>query len=404
MPTRSPQAGEQYGFEVALDACSGCKACVTACHALNGLDEHETWRDVGVLHSIAPLATKQSNLLPSQQESAFLQHVTTACHHCIEPGCLLGCPTNAYEKDPVTGIVRHLDDQCFGCQYCILACPYEVPKYNPRLGIVRKCDMCSQRLAVGEAPACVQACPNHAISIRLVNQAEQYALTSSGELLPTAPLSAITRPTSRYHTSRTIPESVSATNLEQALPQHGHPPLTLMLVLTQASFGTFLFTAGLLFWQYLTGINIVSADVVAMAAAISWLSCAAGLACSTLHLGRPWLAFRAVVGIRHSWLSREAVALGGYFGTLSLFVLPLVVSLLSSVAFFSSIANSERAEIVGAFSATQCHRSAVVWRGRHLLLGHALYLDQATLLDGQNRRQQIRAYVFGPRQRINLDC
>ena len=67
---------------------------------------------------------------------------------------MIACPVNAYEKDPITGIVKHLDDQCFGCQYCTLACPYEVPKYHAGKGIVRKCDMCSSRLEVGEAPAC----------------------------------------------------------------------------------------------------------------------------------------------------------------------------------------------------------------------------------------------------------
>lgn len=47
LPARPPAAGEQYAFEVDLDSCSGCKACVSACHALNGLDEGETWRSVG---------------------------------------------------------------------------------------------------------------------------------------------------------------------------------------------------------------------------------------------------------------------------------------------------------------------------------------------------------------------
>src|SRR5689334_9883252 len=47
LPLTPPAPGEQYAFEVALDKCSGCKACVTACHSLNGLDETETWRDVG---------------------------------------------------------------------------------------------------------------------------------------------------------------------------------------------------------------------------------------------------------------------------------------------------------------------------------------------------------------------
>ena len=72
IPLEKPQAGEQYAFEVALDKCSGCKACVTACHSLNGLDDNETWREVGLL--IAPpkrhgwqgrleqLETRNSNL------------------------------------------------------------------------------------------------------------------------------------------------------------------------------------------------------------------------------------------------------------------------------------------------------------------------------------------------------
>src|SRR5512147_1827406 len=50
IPLTAPRPGEQYAFEVDLDRCSGCKSCVTACHALNGLDDGETWRSVGLLH------------------------------------------------------------------------------------------------------------------------------------------------------------------------------------------------------------------------------------------------------------------------------------------------------------------------------------------------------------------
>ena len=32
IPLTTPQQGEQYAFEVDLDACSGCKSCVAACH------------------------------------------------------------------------------------------------------------------------------------------------------------------------------------------------------------------------------------------------------------------------------------------------------------------------------------------------------------------------------------
>ena len=48
LPAAPPGPGQQYAFEVDLDRCSGCKACVTACHNLNGLDAAEAWRDVGM--------------------------------------------------------------------------------------------------------------------------------------------------------------------------------------------------------------------------------------------------------------------------------------------------------------------------------------------------------------------
>ena len=128
IPLTKPAPGTQYAFAVDLDACTGCKACVNACHSLNGLDEGEIWRTVGVLVGGTP-------------DQPYQQTITTACHHCAQPACLLGCPVAAYEKDATTGIVRHLDDQCIGCQYCILKCPYDVPKYSTARGIVRKCDM-----------------------------------------------------------------------------------------------------------------------------------------------------------------------------------------------------------------------------------------------------------------------
>src|SRR5262245_13130386 len=46
IPLHSPLPGQQYAFDVDMDACSGCKSCVTACHNLNGLDEDESWRNV----------------------------------------------------------------------------------------------------------------------------------------------------------------------------------------------------------------------------------------------------------------------------------------------------------------------------------------------------------------------
>ena len=307
LPTTPLEAGEQYAFEVDLDACSGCKACVVACHSLNGLDEDESWRDVGLLQTPpdAPVA---------QLELPVLQHVTTACHHCVDPGCLRGCPVNAYEKDPTTGIVRHLDDQCFGCQYCTLMCPYEVPKYNERLGIVRKCDLCSDRLAEGEAPACVQSCPHEAIRIRKVSQqgvkavaarASACGTAATSFALPYAPPAQQTVPTTVYRTERLNLESLEPADLRTPRPAHAHGPLTIMLALTQVGVGGLIAAAVL----WMAGFDATAWPLkIVTLAGFAILN--AGLAAATLHLGRPHLAFRAVLGWRHSWLSREAIAFG----------------------------------------------------------------------------------------------
>jgi formate dehydrogenase iron-sulfur subunit len=295
LPATPLKVGEQYSFEVDLDLCSGCKACVTACHNQNGLDDDEAFRDVGFLHGGAGDLT-------------VIQHVTTACHHCLQPACMTACPVNAYEKDPLTGIVRHLDDQCFGCRYCTLACPYDVPKYNRAKGIVRKCDMCSQRLAVGEAPACAQACPHQAIRIRTVTSEEVLHDCETNFFLPGAPEPQHTLPTTNYKTTRPLPRNLLPADYYAVRPDHAHPALVAMLVLTQLSVGTF--TADYLLQQWgefdaaevsrSRAYQVIGALVVAILA----------LAASTLHLGRPQYAYRAVLGLLHSWLSREIVCFG----------------------------------------------------------------------------------------------
>jgi formate dehydrogenase iron-sulfur subunit len=293
LPASPPQSGEQYAFEVDLDLCSGCKACVTACHTLNGLDEDETWRDVGLLHG-------------GTAELPILQHATTACHHCLEPACLTACPVRAYEKHPATGIVKHLDDQCIGCQYCVFACPYEVPKYNERRGIVRKCDMCSDRLAVGEAPACVQACPHQAIRIAVVKQQEIVANCETNLFLPGAPEPRLTLPTTNYKTKRPLPRNLLPADYYTVRPQHAHRPLIVMLVFTQLSVGAFLVELAM----RLTHGEDMLAAVRPVHSASALLLGLTALGASVLHLGRPRYAYRAVLGLRTSWLSREIVAFG----------------------------------------------------------------------------------------------
>ena len=294
IPLTKPKKGQQYGFQVDLDACTGCKACVVGCNKLNGLDHDEAWRAVGVIHG-------------GSAEAPIQQTVTTACHHCLDPACMNGCPVGAYEKNKDTGIVKHLDDQCIGCQYCTLTCPYEVPQYNKRLGIVRKCDMCQDRLAEGEAPACVESCPNGAISIKIVELNEVLDDAQGDAFLPGAPSPGITAPTTTYKTKRNLPRNVLPANFYNVRPADKHMPLVLMLVLTQLSAGAFVVDA-LMNWGDLGLSSALGRAHSLVALALGLLA----LGASIFHLGRPLYAFRAFIGLRTSWMSREIIAFGGF--------------------------------------------------------------------------------------------
>ncbi len=274
IPLNKPQAGEQYAFAVNLDTCTGCKACVSACHSMNGLDEDESWRSVGLL-------------LGGSRREPWQQTVTSACHHCEDPACANGCPVLAYEKDEATGIVRHLDDQCIGCQYCVLKCPYDVPKYSEKRGIVRKCDMCQGRLAAGEAPACVQACPNEAIRIEVVKS----GASSDERMLPGTFESSYTRPTTTYRSSAALPTNARPGDFGDLRLEHAHWPLIAMLAFTQAAVGTY-----------------AAAVALPQLAIPATVLLHVGLAVSVLHLGRPLGAWRFFLGLRKSWMSREILA------------------------------------------------------------------------------------------------
>ena len=193
-----------------------------------------------------------------------------------------------------------------------MMCPYEVPQYSSSLGIVRKCDMCSQRLGIGEAPACVQACPNQAIRIAIVDVATVIANTTltkaTASLVSTAPPNRITMPTTKYismQTSAATAHLLSNESIEDKAHE-GHLPLVAMIVLTQASVGMWFVLAML-------GLATESSSRLFAAAFATTLGFI-GVHAALLHLGRPWLAFRAFLGWRTSWLSREAIAFGLFVG------------------------------------------------------------------------------------------
>ncbi|MBI1787171.1 MAG: dimethyl sulfoxide reductase anchor subunit [Acidobacteria bacterium] len=270
-----------------MTKCIGCRCCEVACNEQNGNPAHVQWRRVGEI---------EGGWYPHTQRL----YLSMGCNHCVEPSCLLGCPVDAFRKDASTGLVLHSAEACIGCQYCIWNCPYGVPQYNEERGVVGKCDMCYGRLEEQQIPACANACPQQAIEIETVNIAE-WILAYGAADSPGLPPAEHTISTTRITLPEDMPPSPQRADSTRVRPENPHTPLILMLVLTQLSVGAFvaLWLAG------------TAGGVAKLASLLVGLL---SLGASTLHLGRPVYAWRALKMWRRSWLSREVLLLSAFAG------------------------------------------------------------------------------------------
>jgi DMSO reductase anchor subunit len=156
----------------------------------------------------------------------------------------------------------------------------------------------------------VQACPNSAIRVTTIRRQEVVDNCETGVFLPGAPDPRQTRPATHYRTKRVFPRNVLPADYFSVRPEHAHWPLIVMLVLTQLSVGAFV--VELLLDSFVPQLTLDLVRGVQAAGALAMGLMALGA--STLHLGRPLYAFRAIVGLRTSWLSREIVAFGLFAG------------------------------------------------------------------------------------------
>jgi Fe-S-cluster-containing dehydrogenase component/DMSO reductase anchor subunit len=298
MPKRALEPGEQYRFHFDMGKCIGCKCCVVACNEQNGNPAAINWRRVGDI---------EGGYFPAVAHN----YLSMGCNHCLEPTCLQGCPVDAYSKDAITGIVRHSADACIGCQYCTWNCSYGVPQYNPERGVVGKCDMCHGRLESGQAPACVSACPEGAIQIEIVNTGQWRAAVEAFAPPAGVPGADGSLSTTRVTLPANLPPNAGPRDATHVVPAEPHWPLVIMTVLTQLSVGAF---ATIWLLQLLgTGAHL------GVAALGSLLLGGLALGASTLHLGRPIHAYRALRMWRRSWLSREVLMFGAFSNVAALY-------------------------------------------------------------------------------------
>ncbi|MDQ4096621.1 MAG: dimethyl sulfoxide reductase anchor subunit [Actinomycetota bacterium] len=356
-------AGEQYRFGFAMDACIGCHSCEVACAEQNDIPVEIAWRRVGELEGGSYPDTRRFSL-------------SMACNHCLEPTCLSGCPTNAYVKLD-NGVVRHDPDECIGCQYCIWNCPYEVPVFDERNKIVSKCDLCLPRLEAGQAPACVGACPTHAITVEKVNVAEWRADHAKADA-PGLPPAGITLSTTRVSLPEGMPADTAAVSDHRVDPEDPHWPLVVLTLLTQLALGTVAATVA----THL--VRTARGGTLARGASAAFLAGAIALVASLLHLGRPTSALKALRNVRTSWLSREvalfaafAVASFAYAVAWQLRLEPGVAGVVGAVAVALGLAGvyaSGRLYLVPARPVWNSRRTLVAFFSTALSTGPLLVL------------------------------
>lgn len=291
------EPGEQYRFTFDMGACIGCHSCEVACAEQNDTAVDEPWRRVGEVESGDYPATRRFSL-------------SMACNHCVEPTCLSGCPTNAYEKLS-NGLVVHHSEECVGCQYCMWNCPYEVPVFNTSTRVVSKCDMCRPRLEQGQEPACVQACPTRALGVEAVNVEDWRADHASADA-PGLPPADITLSTTAIVVPDGMSGEVRTGDGHRVELEDPHWPLVVLTLLTQLSLGTLASTVVL---DLVGGVG--AAGNLGGGAAAAAAAGLVALGASLFHLGRPDRALKALRNLATSWLSRE-VALFGVFSLASL--------------------------------------------------------------------------------------
>lgn len=148
-----------------MDRCTRCDDCVRAC---------------ATTHDNNP------RFLRSGPINGRLM-VANACMHCVDPVCMIGCPTGAIHRDAFGGEVVINPATCIGCKSCFNNCPYEairmveerdtngeflVDKEMKPILKATKCDLCVEQIT---GPSCQRACPHGALVRINLNDLDAFA-------------------------------------------------------------------------------------------------------------------------------------------------------------------------------------------------------------------------------------
>ncbi len=153
------------------EKCLGCRSCEFACAV-----EHSMGK--------SPLSVPYEVPKPKPRIKVVVTDffpVPMRCQHCEDPPCLRVCPTGAISKKGSFVVLN--PNSCIGCLMCVMACPFGHPRYYSEYKVVLKCDGCHERVERGEVPACVEACPTHALKFGTLSEILEEVRKESAEKL-----------------------------------------------------------------------------------------------------------------------------------------------------------------------------------------------------------------------------
>jgi formate dehydrogenase iron-sulfur subunit len=209
-----PDESKQLATLIDIGKCIGCEDCVEACAEANA----EKYPDPQ-----KPFPKMYPNRVPVEDWSEkqdvtdrltpynwlYIQHaaveingeeteltVPRRCMHCVNPPCVKLCPWGA-ARQLENGISKIDSDICLGGSKCRKVCPWHIPQRQtgtglyldlmPSMagnGVMYKCDRCYEKVADGELPACIEACPEDVQTIgprdEIIKKAHALAQETNG--------------------------------------------------------------------------------------------------------------------------------------------------------------------------------------------------------------------------------
>ena len=231
------EVGHHFNLSIDLNSCTGCGACIVACHAENnvpvvGKKEMRVGRDMHWLridrYYSSEVETREEALemkisggelfrvLETSAENPSVTFQPMMCQHCNHAPCETVCPVAATTHGR-QGQNQMTYNRCVGTRYCANNCPYRVRRFNwfnyadnnefdfnmnneygkmvlnPDVvvrsrGVMEKCSMCIQmtqatilkakkegrKIEAGEfSTACSNACTTGALVFGDVNNEEE---------------------------------------------------------------------------------------------------------------------------------------------------------------------------------------------------------------------------------------